>query len=94
MTVRAIRSQAAEHVETGAVLRSAGREAMKLEHDGHVLTLEVELGAHGDLYYLPRSPTWDDGSTLPAALADNLQSIITEIEEFWGLQPEFRTMNG
>ena len=91
MTVRAIRSQAAEHVETGAVVRSAGREAMKLERDGKVLTLPVELGANGDLYYLPLAPRWDDGSPMPAEISENLQAILTEVETFWGLQPEFRT---
>jgi hypothetical protein len=93
VTVRAIRSQAAEHVETGAVVRSAGREAMKLERDGKVLTLPVELGAHGDLYYLPTAPRWDDGSTMPAEISENLQAILTEIETFWGLQPEFRRVD-
>jgi hypothetical protein len=93
VTVRAIRSQAAEHVETGAVVRSAGREAMKLERDGKVLTLSVQVGASGDLYYLPAAPRWDDGSVMPTEISENLQAILTEIETFWGLQPEFRRVD-
>src|SRR4051812_27725250 len=75
-------------------LRSAGRDAMKLEHDDKVLTLPVELGAHGDLYYLPECPRWDDGSAMPAEIFNNLQAIVTEIEQSCGLQPEFRTAEG
>lgn len=92
MAVRELRSQEAQH-DSGAILRSAGREAMQLEYDGHTLTIEVERGVGADLFYLPARPTWDDGSEVSAAFAEKIVPIITEIEKFWGSAAEFRTVS-
>jgi hypothetical protein len=91
MAVRKLRSQEAQH-DSGAILRSAGREAMQLEYDGQVLTLDVDRGVGRDLFYLPASPTWDDGSPIPHNFATQIKPIITEVEDYWGSTAEFRTV--
>jgi len=90
MTVRALQSQEAQHVESGVVLGSAGRDAVTLELDGHVLTIPVDQGVHAMLFRLPREPRWDDGEPVPPELAARLEPIIAEIARFWKLEPEFR----
>jgi hypothetical protein len=90
MTVRALQSQEAQHVESGAVLGSAGRDAVTLELDGHVMTITVDRGIGRMLFILPAQPRWDDGTPLPPELAANLQAIIGEISRFWKQEPEFQ----
>jgi hypothetical protein len=68
MTVRALPSQEALHVASGAVLGSAGRDAMTLERDGHVMTISVDRGVGEMLVELPVSPHWDDGGTAAAGV--------------------------
>jgi hypothetical protein len=92
MTVRELRSQEAQH-DSGAILRSAGREAMQLEYQGHTMRIEVDRGVGRDLFYLPAAPKWDDGTDVPADFADQIVPIITEVERFWGSQAEFRTLS-
>ncbi|WIM98509.1 hypothetical protein ACTOB_002110 [Actinoplanes oblitus] len=93
MTVRKLRPQLALHVESGVTLGSAGREEMELTSGEHVLTLPVERGERQMRFYLPTEPRWDDnGERLPPEIADNLQSIITEIALFWDREPSFRSI--
>jgi hypothetical protein len=94
MTVRALQSQEAQHVESEVVLGSAGRDAVTLELDGRVMTITVERGLHAMLFYLPQVPRWDSGEPVPVELAAQLQPIIAEISRFWKQEPEFRTVDG
>jgi hypothetical protein len=55
MAVRELRSQEAQH-DSGAILRSAGREAMQLEFDGHTLTIDVDRGVGRTCSTSPRRP--------------------------------------
>ena len=89
MTVREIHIQSAQHIETGAIVRSHGRGALQFELDGHVMTIPVEIGASGDHVYLPPSPHWDDGAPLDHETASLLKPIILEVERFWGMKPSF-----
>ncbi|GAB1644297.1 hypothetical protein [Krasilnikovia sp. MM14-A1259] len=89
MTVRKLQSQAAQHVESGAILGGDGLEAMTLERDGRVMTISVDRGDHRMLFRLPAALCWDDGEPLPDDLANNIQEIITEISRFWGQDPNF-----
>jgi hypothetical protein len=91
MAVRELRSQEAQH-DSGAILRSAGREAMQFELDGHVLTIDVDRGIGSDMFYLPATLRWDDGSPIPSEVAAQIEPIITEVENFWGSTAEFRTL--
>jgi hypothetical protein len=91
MAVRELRSQEAQH-DSGAILRSAGREAMQFELDGHVLTIGVDRGIGSDMFYLPATLRWDDGSPVPSEIAAQIRPIIMEIENFWGSTAEFRTL--
>jgi hypothetical protein len=91
MAVRELRSQEAQH-DSGAILRSAGREAMQFELDGHVLTIDVDRGIGSDMFYLPATLRWDDGSPVPSEVAVQIRPIITEVENFWGSTAEFRTL--
>jgi hypothetical protein len=61
MAVRVLRGQEAQH-NFGAILRSAGREAMQFELGGKVITIDVERGIGSDLFYF-RPPF--DGTTAP-----------------------------
>jgi hypothetical protein len=88
MTVQELQPREARH-HTGAIVRSR-RFATQFEMDGHVLTLGVEPGVRGGLYYLPSTPTFDDGTPVPREVAAGLQSVIEEVERFWGHWPEFR----
>jgi hypothetical protein len=92
MAVRELRSQEVQH-DSGAILRSAGREAMQLEFNGHTLTIDVDRGVGRDLFYLSLTPWWDDGTEVPAAFAQQIPSIISEIEKFWGSEAEFCTLS-
>ena len=91
MAVHELRSQEAQH-DSGVILRSAGREAVQLELDGRTLRLEIDRGVGRDLFYLPASPVWDDGTPMDPALAGRLPQIIGEIEEFWGSSAQFRIL--
>ena len=91
MAVRELRSQEAQH-DSGAILRSAGREAMQFELDGHVLTIDVDRGIGSDMFYLPATLRWDDGAPVPPDIAAQIKPIITEVENFWGSAAEFRTL--
>ena len=92
MAVRELRSQEAQH-DSGAILRSAGREAMELEYNGHTMAIEVDRGVGRDLFYLPATLKWDDGTEVPSDFAEQVVPIITEVERFWGSQAEFRTLS-
>jgi len=92
MAVRELRSQEAQH-DSGAILRSAGREAMQLEFDGHTLTIDVDRGVGRDMFYLASPPRWDDGTEIPSGFAEQIVAIITEVEKFWGSTAEFRTLS-
>ena len=85
MTVRSLQSQEAQHVESGAILRSHGRDALQFELDGHTLTIPRELANDGDILYLDTRPSWDDGRPLTEAQAALLEPVIHEIERFWEL---------
>ncbi|GLY02507.1 MULTISPECIES: hypothetical protein [Actinoplanes] len=91
MTVLALDRRQARH-HTGAILRGHGRFARQFEMDGHVLTLGVDPGVRGGLYYLPATPRWDDGTPVPHDIVATLQPIIEEVERFWGTWPEFRAV--
>lgn len=91
MAVRELRSQEAQH-DSGAILRSAGREAMQFELGGRVLTIDVDRGIGSDLFYLPATLRWDDGSPIAPDIAERIRPIITEVENFWGSTAEFRTL--
>lgn len=88
MTVQALQPREARH-HTGAIVRSR-RFATQFEMDGRILTLGVEPGVRGGLYYLPSAPKFDDGTPVPRDVAAGLQSVIEEVERFWGHWPEFR----
>jgi hypothetical protein len=90
MSVRELRSQEAQH-DSGLILRSAGREAMQIEYQGRTLTIPVELLADGDLYYLPSTFVWDDGTPVAPEVVALIEPVVTEVENFWGLTPEFTT---
>ena len=86
MTVRSLQSQEAQHVETGAILRSHGRDAVQFELDGRVLTIPRELAGDGDILYLDAAPRWDDGEPLTPQQSAMLEPVIQEIEQFWGMK--------
>jgi hypothetical protein len=90
MTVRMLRPQKAEHVESGVTLGGAGRDAMRLSLGEHTMTIAVDRGDHRMLWILPQQPRWDDGTPLPPDLEAGLQPIIAEISRFWEQEPEFR----
>jgi hypothetical protein len=93
MTVRALMSQKALHVESGVTLASAGREDMLLRWGEHSLMIGIDRGTHRMLFRLPAVLRWDDdGEPLPPELAENLREIITEISRFWEQEPEFWTI--
>jgi hypothetical protein len=92
MTVRKLRPQKAEHVESGVTLGGAGLDAMRLRLGEQVMTITVDRGDHRMLWILPQHPRWDDGTPLQADLAANLQSIVAEISRFWEQEPEFRIL--
>jgi hypothetical protein len=87
--VHELRSQEAQH-DSGAILRSHGRSAVQFELAGRVLTLSVERGIGGDVFYLPATLMWDDGSPLSAAEAALVRPVIEEVNTFWGSASEFR----
>jgi hypothetical protein len=91
MAVRALRSQEAQH-DSGAIVRSAGREAVQFELDGRTMTIDVERGIGSDLFFLPVTLKWDDGELVTADVAERIRPIITEVERFWGLTAEFRSL--
>lgn len=90
MTVRGLRSQEALHEDSGAIVRTAGREADQVDYLGHTLTLNVERSVGHDVYYLPASLTWDDGTPIPANVVEQIKSIISEVDLFWGSTAEFQ----
>ena len=93
MTVRKLQSQEAQH-DSGAILRSHGRDAMQFEFDGRVMTIDVDRGIGADMFYLPAAPKWDDGALAEPEIVAMLRPVITEIEQFWGSSAEFRTLGG
>ena len=92
MSVRELRSQEAQH-DSGAILRSHGRDAVQFELAGRVLTLAVERGTGGDVFYLPAPLHWDDGDPIPPATAALIRPVITEINAFWGSDAEFQEVH-
>lgn len=93
MAVHELRSQEAQH-DSGAILRSHGRDAMQFELNGRVMTIGVDRGIGADLFHLPAVPAWDDGTLVEPGVSAMLQPVITEIERFWGSSAEFRTEGG
>ena len=93
MAVHELRNQEAQH-DSGAILRSHGREAVQFELHGRVMTLEVERGFGGDRFYLPEVLRWDDGGRVEPAAAALVRPVITEVNAFWGSTAEFRTVAG
>jgi hypothetical protein len=93
VAVHELRSQEAQH-DSGAILRSHGREAMQFELGGRTMTIDVDRGIGADMFYLPGVPKWDDGEPVTPDVAATLRPIITEIERFWGSSAEFRTLGG
>ncbi len=89
MTVREIHIQSAQHIETGAIVRSHGRDALQLELDGRVITIPVEIGISGHHVYLPASPQWDDGTPFDSRVTLLLRPVISEVERFWGMTASF-----
>jgi hypothetical protein len=87
--VHELRSQEAQH-DSGAILRSHGRSAVQFELDGRILTLGVERGLGGDVFYLPATLVWDDGSPLSAEAAALVRPVLEEVNAFWGSSSEFR----
>lgn len=94
MSLRELGNQEALHEETGAIMRTAGREADQIEYLGHTLTLDVERAVGHDVFYLPASPTWDDGSPIPADVMEQIKSIVSEVERFWSSTAEFEQPSG
>ena len=92
MAVTKLQSQEAQH-DSGAILRSHGRDAMQFELDGRVMTIAVDRGVGADLFYLPAAPQWDDKDLVASDVVAMLKPVISEIEEFWGSRAEFRTIN-
>jgi hypothetical protein len=88
MSVRKIENQMAEH-DSGAIVRNAGRDAVKVDYQGRTLTLDVERGLDTDYFYLPVSMTWDDGTPVPAETVEQVKDIVAEVERFWGINSEF-----
>ena len=88
MTVRELRNQEAQH-DSGAILRSHGRDAVQFQLGERVMTLGVERGIGGDVFYLPTTLRWDDGEPLPAEAADLVRPVIREVNAFWGSEAEF-----
>jgi hypothetical protein len=93
VAVHELRSQEAQH-NTGAILRSHGREAVQFELDGRTMTIEVDRGIGADMFYLPTLLKCDDGTPLDAGTVAMLRPVITEIEQFWGATAQFRTLEG
>ena len=92
MAVKKLQSQEAQH-DSGAILRSHGRDAMQFELDGRVMTIAVDRGVGADLFFLPAAPRWDDKDLVAPEVVAMLKPVISEIEEFWGSRAEFRTIN-
>jgi hypothetical protein len=88
LSVRELRNQEAQH-DSGAIVRSAGRENIELEHQGRILTIGVDRGLGSDLYYLPASLSWDDGTPIPLETKAWIKEVITEVSVFWGSSAEF-----
>ena len=91
MAVHELRSQEAQH-DSGAILRSHGRDEMQLELEGRVMTIGIDRGVSAVLFYLPAVLQWDDGTPVEADVLGSIKAIITEIERFWGSSAEFRTL--
>jgi hypothetical protein len=91
VSVRKIYNQEAQH-DSGMILRSIDHETMQVEHQGHTLTLDVDRGLKGELFYLPAALHWDDGAPIPSEIAELIKPAITEIENFWNRTLEFRTL--
>ncbi|GAA4600867.1 hypothetical protein BJY16_003687 [Actinoplanes octamycinicus] len=93
MTVRALESQLALHVESGVTLAGAGREDVLLRLGEHSVMIGVDHGSGQMLFRLPAEPRWDDnGELLPPDLAGNLREILGEISRFWKFEPVFWTI--
>ena len=93
VTVRELRNQEAQH-DSGAILRSHGRDAVQFQLGDRVMTLGVERGLGGDVFYLPTPLRWDDGEPLRAETAALVRPVIEEINAFWGSEAEFHETRG
>jgi hypothetical protein len=93
VAVHRLRSQEAQH-DSGAILRSHGRDAMQFELGGRTMTIGVDRGAGAVLFRLSAAPRWDDGTPVETDVLGTLRPIITEIARFWGSTAEFRTLAG
>jgi hypothetical protein len=93
MSVRELENQVAQH-DSGVIVRNAGRDAVKVDYEGRTLTLDVDRGLSTDYFYLPSSMSWDDGTPVPVETVDRILQIVTEVERFWAIRPEFRRIGG
>jgi hypothetical protein len=89
VAVRELRNQEAQH-DSGAIVRNHGREQVQFEHDGKVLTLEVERGVRNVVFYMPARLRWDNGDEMPAEVADLVRPVIDEVERFWRSSATFK----
>ncbi len=89
MPVHELRSQEAQH-DSGAIVRSYGRDAVQFEWRGRVMTLNVERGIGGDVFFLPTDLRWDDEDPLDDEAAALVRPVIEEVNAFWGSNSEFR----
>ncbi|MBW6438395.1 hypothetical protein KZ829_32190 [Actinoplanes hulinensis] len=89
MPVRELRNQEAQH-DSGAILRSHGRDAVQFQLADRVMTLAVERGIGGDVFFLPSALRWDDGSPVSDDDAALVRPVIEEVNAFWGSAAEFR----
>jgi hypothetical protein len=81
--VEALGTQSARH-DSGAVVRSAGRDAIKVDYAGRTVTLETEGGIGVEYFYLPAEMRWDDGTSIPLDTVDLLKRAVSDVERFWG----------
>lgn len=93
MSVREIENQVAEH-DSGAIVRNAGPETMKVDYLGRTLTLDVDRHMRTNVFYIPESMNWDDGSPVPPEMLERIERIIDEVGRFWGIKSEFQRDGG
>ncbi|HWS32875.1 MAG TPA: hypothetical protein VN408_09045 [Actinoplanes sp.] len=88
MPIHALRSQEAQH-DSGAVVRSHGRDAVQFQLHGRVMTINVERGVGSDTFFLPTELRWDDETPLDAEAAALVRPVLQETNSFWGSESEF-----
>ncbi|SDT75367.1 hypothetical protein [Actinoplanes derwentensis] len=93
MGVHELGSQSAR-TDTGAVVRSAGRETLRIDYRGRTMPVPVDQGLGSLGVYLPRAPRWEDGE--PVAVDDLavVREAVVEVLRFWGFDTEFLELDG